>query len=372
MQKKLFSIFAILILGLTACTSGAETEPTETAVADYVPIISVTGEVVPAVWATISAQAGGQVREVAVETGTTVAAGDALITLEDAEAQLAVQQAEAALASARARRAELAAGPRAEQIAAAEASVAVAEAALHKVLEGADDQQIIAARAEMENAQAALAQAQSAYDQVKWRPEISMLPQSLQLEQATNTYVAAEARYRDLIAGPSNADVQQAEAQLAQAEAQLVLTKAGPTDETLDIADTEIHAAEVALAQAQLTLERTVIRAPFAGTVGLVEVRAGEVINPSQPLLVLGDLSTLRVETTDLDEIDVAQIAVGEEATVTFDALTDRTFVGQITRIAPMADPGAGGVSYRVVLEVDDLDPAIRWGMTAFVDMETE
>jgi len=39
-------------------------------------------------------------------------------------------------------------------------------------------------------------------------------------------------------------------------------------------------------------------------------------------------------------------------------------------RISPMAEPGAGGVNYTVVVTLDESDPAIRWGMTAFVDIE--
>jgi hypothetical protein len=35
-----------------------------------------------------------------------------------------------------------------------------------------------------------------------------------------------------------------------------------------------------------------------------------------------------------------------------------------------MAEPGSGGVNYTVIIEMEDLDPAIRWGMTAFVDIE--
>jgi multidrug efflux pump subunit AcrA (membrane-fusion protein) len=86
----------------------------------------------------------------------------------------------------------------------------------------------------------------------------------------------------------------------------------------------------------------------------------------------LGDLTTLRVETTDLDEIDAARVAVGQQASITFDALGERVFTGRVVRISPMPEPGAGGVNYTVVLELDELSPAIRWGMTAFVDIEVD
>jgi multidrug efflux pump subunit AcrA (membrane-fusion protein) len=55
---------------------------------------------------------------------------------------------------------------------------------------------------------------------------------------------------------------------------------------------------------------------------------------------------------------------------VTFDALPEMVFIGEVMRISPMAASESGGVNYTVVIELDDIDPAIRWGMTAFVDIE--
>jgi multidrug resistance efflux pump len=135
------------------------------------------------------------------------------------------------------------------------------------------------------------------------------------------------------------------------------------------VLEAQVAQAEAALAQAESALTKATLVAPFAGTVSEIYPREGEVIALGTPVLVLGDLSTLRIETTDLDEIDVAQVAVGQEATVTFDALSERVFAGHVTQVSPMAEPGAGGVHYTAVIELDEIDPAIRWGMTAFVDI---
>ena len=136
------------------------------------------------------------------------------------------------------------------------------------------------------------------------------------------------------------------------------------------MAEASVSQAEAALEVAQLTVTRSEFRAPFAGTVGMLSVRVGEVIAPGQPLVTLGDLATLHVETTDLDEIDVARVTVGQQAAVSFDALPEQVFTGRVTHISPMAEPGSGGVNYTVIIEMEELDPAIRWGMTAFVDIE--
>jgi HlyD family secretion protein len=160
-----------------------------------------------------------------------------------------------------------------------------------------------------------------------------------------------------------------AEAQVTLAEAQLAQLVAAPSEVEVAIAQTAVAQARAALAAAQIELERRVVRAPFSGTVGAVHIRPGEVASPGLPLLTLGDLSTLRVEVTDLDEIDVGLVAVGQQAVVTFDALPDRTFTGEVIRIAPMASPTGGGVNYPTLLVISDLDPQLRWGMTAFVDI---
>ena len=117
--------------------------------------------------------------------------------------------------------------------------------------------------------------------------------------------------------------------------------------EEIALAETEVAQAQIALEEARLRLERCERRAPFDGTVGMVDVREGEQVQQGDLILTLGDLSTLRVETTDLDEIDVARIAVGQRADITFDAFPDRVFTGRVTRINPMAEPGGGGAVRR-------------------------
>ncbi|MEA3339281.1 MAG: efflux RND transporter periplasmic adaptor subunit, partial [Chloroflexota bacterium] len=187
---------------------------------------------------------------------------------------------------------------------------------------------------------------------------------------------AAQAQLDALTAGKddqnraTDAAVWTAAAQRDIAQARLDLLKAGVTAEEVAVAEAAVSQAEVALETARVALERCVIRAPFAGTVGAVDVRVGEMIVLGQSLITLGDLTTLRVETTDLDEIDVARVTVGQEVAVTFDALPEQVFTGHVTRIAPMAEPGAGGVNYTTIIEMDEIAPEIRWGMTAFVDIE--
>jgi len=143
----------------------------------------------------------------------------------------------------------------------------------------------------------------------------------------------------------------------------------GPDPDEVSLAEERLDNAETQLAAAEAALGDLELRAPFAGTVSEVYVRLSEWVSTGQPVLLLADLGELRIETTDLSEIDVAQIEVGDAATIAFDALPDVIVSGRVVRIATKAATGSG-VNYPVVLELDEVPRQLRWGMTAFVDIE--
>jgi HlyD family secretion protein len=92
----------------------------------------------------------------------------------------------------------------------------------------------------------------------------------------------------------------------------------------------------------------------------------------NNPVVALGDLSSLRVETTDLRETDVGRIAVGQEVDITFDALPDTLLKGHVVYISPKASSEQGGVNYTTIIEFDEFDPQLRWGMTAYVNITVD
>ena len=80
----------------------------------------------------------------------------------------------------------------------------------------------------------------------------------------------------------------------------------------------------------------------------------------------------MRVETTDLRETDVTRLVEGMSVEVTFDSLPGEVFQGEITHIAAMSTVEKGSTNYTVIVELAELDPRLRWGMTAFVNITTE
>ncbi len=390
----------VLALLLSACEMTATTpEATPVLVENYETLISVTGKVTPAIWATVGAQSGGMVVEVLVEEGAQVAAGDVLVRLDNTDAQLALRQAEAALAAAAAQVARVRVGARPEEIAVAEAQALAAQTLISETLAqrdqlftGAGEAEIAAAEAAVAAAQAEQLAARLQHDETMKCYDVTLPDGSTQktcpllgtmeeqarqaLYAANEALAAAEAQLQVAKSGTwaqrraADAGVIAVTAQYEVAVAQLELLKAGVLPQDIAIAEAAVAQAQVTVEAAQVALVRTTITAPFTGTVTRIDVRRGEFVVPGQPLITLGDLSTLRIETTDLDEIDVARLTEGQVATLTFDALSDLTLTGQITHIAPMAEPGTGGVNYTVIIDPSELPPQIRWGMTAFVDID--
>ena len=78
------------------------------------------------------------------------------------------------------------------------------------------------------------------------------------------------------------------------------------------------------------------------------------------------------METTDLDESDLALVRVGQVAELAFDALPNEVLAGHVTRIAEMSTAGQGGTSFVLIVELDQSDPRLRWGMSAFVDIRVQ
>ena len=100
----------------------------------------------------------------------------------------------------------------------------------------------------------------------------------------------------------------------ARVEAQLDLLRAGTRSEELAVAQAEIAAATAALQQALVALAETELRAPFAGTVALLDANRGEQVSPGGRVIRLADLSEWEIRTEDLTELQIDGIGAGRES----------------------------------------------------------
>jgi len=363
--------------------------------------VSASGIIEPQARVSLDFEAPGRVAEVAVEVGDPVKAGDVLARLDTARLELQVQQAQAALALAEAQLAQLGAGPRLEEVAAAEANVRAAEAQvsaavanLDQLVVGAGDAQIAASQADLAAAISQQKAAVDTYDMVltcfsfklptgekqKICPALGAPEEQARfnLEATDKALAAAQARLDELLAGAdadevraSRSNVLAAAAQRDATQAQLDILVAGATDEQIADAAAQVTQAQAALDEAVLALERATLLAPFDGVVAGVNVTAGEIASSGLSPITVVDTSRFRV-IASLDEIDIGLLNEGLAAEVTVDALPDVVVAGTVERIAPVATPEGGVVYYEVTIGLAPIDAPLRGDMTANVTIRVD
>jgi RND family efflux transporter MFP subunit len=138
-----------------------------------------------------------------------------------------------------------------------------------------------------------------------------------------------------------------------------------------EVAQQELEVARRELDTSQAEFARSNLVAPFRATVVSVEVRSGEFVQPGQVIIVLAKLDNLFLETTDLSELNIAAVEIGQPATVYIEAL-DEEFPGEVTAISPISDTIGGDVVYTVTIELDEQPDDLLWGMSADVEIQTE
>jgi len=157
-------------------------------------------------------------------------------------------------------------------------------------------------------------------------------------------------------------DVADAERTLAKARGDL---DARVAEAERDLADAvaAVEQAQVKLARAEDALAGATLTAPFAGVVSEVRVPAGGFAGSNATVLTLAD--DLRLElVAQVDETEISQIQVGQNARVTVMALANRTVPATVIGVAPAARTSQNIPVFEIVLGIDNPDGALRPGMT--------
>lgn len=175
-----------------------------------------------------------------------------------------------------------------------------------------------------------------------------------------------------------------------QRAVQLYETGAG-TKQALDTAKFNYDTALSALTDAESDVAETIIKAPMDGivvgepkSVGTMAVQGNS--NPTV-IMYIANTSTKQI-MAKIDETDIGQIKVGQDATFTVDTYTDKTFTAHVSKISQTdtsntwnttgtsstssaSSSSASVIYYYVTLDVDDPDDILKLGMTARVEINT-
>ncbi|HOX47487.1 MAG TPA: efflux RND transporter periplasmic adaptor subunit [Myxococcota bacterium] len=191
--------------------------------------------------------------------------------------------------------------------------------------------------------------------------------QVLQAEATVAEARAALARFRqvaELSGGkvPSRAELDTAEANLKRAEAGEASARASVTQARANL-------------QSDVTnLGKATIRSPIDGVVLTRSVEPGQTVAAmfQAPVLftLAEDLAKMELQV-DIDEADVGQVKVGQQATFGVDAWPGRKYTGVITRVGYGSQTKDGVVSYPTVIAVANGDLSLRPGMTGTADIVT-
>lgn len=170
-------------------------------------------------------------------------------------------------------------------------------------------------------------------------------------------------------------------AQLAAARAALVdsesqYRRAAELFKTRVVSESQLEQLEAqrdadlaAVNAAQARLDHTVLRAPFAGQLGLRRVSVGSIVNPTTVITTLDDLSSIKLDF-NVPEVFLARLEPGLTVTAHSAAWRDLTFSGQVTTIDTRVDPVSRTITVRALLPNEDL--RLRPGMFLTVTLLKE
>src|SRR5689334_10901506 len=298
-----------------------------------VSLVTASGEVKPTTYTNVTAQGYGRITQIFVREGDHVKKGDKLLTQENVQANADVQAQAAASNSA-------------------ESGVQAADASYR------------AAQADLISQQANLEKAKLDYERGQGLYKDGLIPKQ-DFDQRKTTYDASVASVDS-----SRARVSLLKAQLEQSRSQLSQSRA-------------------VLVHTQDVLHKTIYTSPINGIVSYLPERVGDYVVPGIQnsngsfLMTLSDMSVVTAEVK-VDETDIVNVRMGQEADVTIDAVPGKVFKGKVTEIGSQAVLRSSGLTttqtttstqeakdFKVVVTLDNPPDNLRPGLSATAKIKT-
>jgi HlyD family secretion protein len=289
---------------------------------DISSVVTASGEIRPMTYVNIGANAMGRITKLYVQEGDKVKRGQVLAQLENVQSAADVNAMKAQLASN-------------------QTDALAAQAALNT----------------------SIAQSKSS---------------SADLARAKLDYERAQSLFKDQLIAKQDFDAKKATFEVAEAVAAQDKARVAQARAQLDSAQTHINQTKAQLTRVSDILSKTLYTAPFDGTVTNLPVHQGETVvmgiqnSPGSTIMTVSDMSVITAEV-HVDETDIVNVAIGQPAEVTIDALPGKTFKGKVTEIGDNAIVRSTGVSseqsatstqeakdFKVVVTLDNLTDEIR------------
>lgn len=189
---------------------------------------------------------------------------------------------------------------------------------------------------------------------------LSAARQGISAQRAVNQSALSSAQVR----------VNDAERALIIARAQVQLKKAGPTQEQINSAEAQVRQSQANASVAAANLAKTVLRSPINGVITKRSVNAGEIVASSTAAFSMNSVSSLEIEA-NIPEVDIGKISLGNPVLLTLDAYPGQPFEAKIAYIDPAETIIDGVVNFRVKVSFATDDERLKSGLTANLTIET-
>jgi multidrug efflux pump subunit AcrA (membrane-fusion protein) len=353
-----------------------------------VSAISAEGHLAPKAVIDLSFTLAGPVDEVLVQQGEQVAAGQVIARLGNRQqAEAAIQSAQLEVLTAKQALQDLSDNQDSLENEALQAlnnarqAVLDAQRSLDALTGYPLQHEIAGAEAQLILAEDQLVSAKEKYESYHDQPETNQDRANARVSftEAERAYDVAVQRLDDLKGDGYNFVYNQAlttlqvlQEQQRLAEEHLARVFLGPDSDAVTLAQARLLAAQADLASAQASLAQMDLRAPFAGTVVETSLQVGAQVTPGMPVVKIADLSEWIVETSDLTELDIINIRIGQTVQVVADALPQETLFGTVTSIGDTYQEVRGDITYIAKVKFEKNDPRLKWGMTVTVSFNDD
>ncbi len=159
------------------------------------------------------------------------------------------------------------------------------------------------------------------------------------------------------------------QASITEAQETLQQLQQGPDQLNIQSDQLSIQQQQDALNQAQDALSNYTITAPIAGTVANLNLNVGDTVGSGTNAATL--ITSQQIADLSLNEVDAAKVQVGQNATLTFDAIPNLSLTGTVTDVSPLGTVSQGVVSYDIKIAFTTQDARVKAGMTVNADIET-
>jgi HlyD family secretion protein len=298
-----------------------------------VSLVTASGEIKPTTYTNVQAQGFGRITEILVKEGDKIKKGDRLLVQDAIQASADVQAQAAALN-------------------ASESGIAASEASYKAVQSDA-------------------------------------LTQKANLEKAKLDYERGQGLYRDGLIAKQDFDQRKTAYDAAVASADSATAKVLQVRAQLDQSRAQLNQTKAVLTHTRDVLNKTTYLSPIDGIVSYLPVRLGEYVVPGIQnsngsfLMTLSDMSVVTAEVK-VDETDIVNVRMGQDADVNIDAVPGKTFHGKVTEIGSQAVLRSSGLAttqsttstqeakdFKVVVTLDSPPENLRPGLSTTAKIKT-